>query len=103
MYENKWVEYQSMALQCETDDKHVYFLPEWSQNTGSERTLQVIMVDNTTDIEMSCDKTRMLYYRQAIEDTVYSSMSVTTFFIPASRNILSFLSQKYWPRTFRIG
>lgn len=53
------------------------------------------MVDDTTDIEMSCDKTRMLYYGKAIEDTGYSSTSVTTLFTPASRSILSFLSQKY--------
>lgn len=54
-----WVEYTFMALQCEIDGKRVYFLPEWSQNSGSERTLQEIMLEDT----------RLpipVYYREAI-------------------------------------
>lgn len=59
MYKTEWVEYTFMALPCEIDGKHVYFLPEWSQNSGSERTLQEIVLEDT----------RLpipVYYREAI-------------------------------------
>lgn len=100
MYKTEWVEYPSVALQCEIDGKHLYFLPEWSQNSGWERTLQEIMVD----IEVFHDKTLTLAGNlplstiERLFKTQYILVQVLLAYLNQHQELFSIFSQKNWPK-----